>query len=181
MWELQIFPLQNDVIEPDDFTFDAFYDLYHKICPRNDIEELFQSMWVRESFSHSSMVSEWKYLLQNSGESRHHKLGAADCFPKRETERPYIERNPVSAVRRKKSYGDNQGLREERRGENPEYVNVTSNEYIWLMILWTDCEFQGPWPRMVSYDISCRTRTRPCFSTDSTSTWTWISPCPTTT
>lgn len=35
---------QNDVIEPEDFTFDAFYALYHKICPRNDIEELFQSM-----------------------------------------------------------------------------------------------------------------------------------------
>ncbi|XP_011494544.1 PREDICTED: 1-phosphatidylinositol 4,5-bisphosphate phosphodiesterase-like [Ceratosolen solmsi marchali] len=35
---------KNDVIEPDDFTFDAFYALYHKICPRNDIEELFQSI-----------------------------------------------------------------------------------------------------------------------------------------
>lgn len=35
---------QNDLIEPEDFTFDAFYALYHKICPRNDIEELFQSM-----------------------------------------------------------------------------------------------------------------------------------------
>ncbi|XP_011301110.1 1-phosphatidylinositol 4,5-bisphosphate phosphodiesterase isoform X1 [Fopius arisanus] len=35
---------KNDVIEPDDFTFEAFYALYHKICPRNDIEELFQSI-----------------------------------------------------------------------------------------------------------------------------------------
>lgn len=35
---------KNDVIEPADFTFDKFYALYHKICPRNDIEELFQSM-----------------------------------------------------------------------------------------------------------------------------------------
>lgn len=35
---------QNDTIEPSDFTFDKFYELYHKICPRNDIEELFQSM-----------------------------------------------------------------------------------------------------------------------------------------
>ncbi|XP_015593431.1 1-phosphatidylinositol 4,5-bisphosphate phosphodiesterase isoform X2 [Cephus cinctus] len=35
---------KNDVIEPTDFTFDAFYALYHKICPRNDIEELFQSI-----------------------------------------------------------------------------------------------------------------------------------------
>jgi phosphatidylinositol phospholipase C beta len=27
-----------------DFTFDKFYELYHKICPRNDIEELFRFM-----------------------------------------------------------------------------------------------------------------------------------------
>lgn len=45
------FYLKNDVIEPDDFTFDAFYALYHKICPRNDIEELFQSMCVNDYFS----------------------------------------------------------------------------------------------------------------------------------
>lgn len=35
---------KNDVIEPADFTFDKFYALYHKICPRNDIEELFQQI-----------------------------------------------------------------------------------------------------------------------------------------
>ncbi|XP_034238363.1 1-phosphatidylinositol 4,5-bisphosphate phosphodiesterase isoform X2 [Thrips palmi] len=35
---------KNDSIEPDAFTFDKFYTLYHKICPRNDIEELFQSI-----------------------------------------------------------------------------------------------------------------------------------------
>uniref|UniRef100_A0A146L2V9 1-phosphatidylinositol 4,5-bisphosphate phosphodiesterase n=2 Tax=Lygus hesperus TaxID=30085 RepID=A0A146L2V9_LYGHE len=35
---------KNDVIEPTDFTFDKFYLLYHKLCPRNDIEELFQSI-----------------------------------------------------------------------------------------------------------------------------------------
>uniref|UniRef100_A0A1B6KIL1 1-phosphatidylinositol 4,5-bisphosphate phosphodiesterase n=2 Tax=Graphocephala atropunctata TaxID=36148 RepID=A0A1B6KIL1_9HEMI len=35
---------KNDVIEPADFTFDKFYELYHKICPRNDIEELFQQI-----------------------------------------------------------------------------------------------------------------------------------------
>ncbi|XP_077271092.1 1-phosphatidylinositol 4,5-bisphosphate phosphodiesterase isoform X1 [Temnothorax americanus] len=42
--ELSLPSGKNDVIEPDDFTFDAFYALYHKICPRNDIEELFQSI-----------------------------------------------------------------------------------------------------------------------------------------
>nr|CAD7403879.1 unnamed protein product [Timema cristinae] len=35
---------KNDVIEPLDFTFDKFYVLYHKLCPRNDIEELFQAI-----------------------------------------------------------------------------------------------------------------------------------------
>ncbi|KAG8249426.1 hypothetical protein J6590_019714 [Homalodisca vitripennis] len=35
---------KNDVIEPADFTFEKFYELYHKICPRNDIEELFQQI-----------------------------------------------------------------------------------------------------------------------------------------
>lgn len=35
---------KNDAIEPADFTFDKFYELYHKICPRNDIEELFRTI-----------------------------------------------------------------------------------------------------------------------------------------
>ncbi|XP_060531225.1 1-phosphatidylinositol 4,5-bisphosphate phosphodiesterase isoform X3 [Cylas formicarius] len=35
---------KNDAIEPDAFTFDKFYSLYHKICPRNDIEELFRTI-----------------------------------------------------------------------------------------------------------------------------------------
>lgn len=35
---------KNDTMERDDFTFDKFYALYHKICPRNDIEELFRSV-----------------------------------------------------------------------------------------------------------------------------------------
>ncbi|KAK7585907.1 hypothetical protein V9T40_000086 [Parthenolecanium corni] len=35
---------KNDGIEPAEFTFEKFYELYHKICPRNDIEELFQSI-----------------------------------------------------------------------------------------------------------------------------------------
>ncbi|XP_018563838.1 1-phosphatidylinositol 4,5-bisphosphate phosphodiesterase isoform X1 [Anoplophora glabripennis] len=35
---------KNDTIEPEAFTFDKFYALYHKICPRNDIEELFRKI-----------------------------------------------------------------------------------------------------------------------------------------
>lgn len=33
-----------DTMDKADFTFDKFYALYHKICPRNDIEDLFRSM-----------------------------------------------------------------------------------------------------------------------------------------
>ncbi|XP_027200087.2 no receptor potential A [Dermatophagoides pteronyssinus] len=35
---------KNDTIHPDDWTFEKFYQLYHKICPRSDIEELFHSI-----------------------------------------------------------------------------------------------------------------------------------------
>ncbi|XP_078032507.1 1-phosphatidylinositol 4,5-bisphosphate phosphodiesterase [Augochlora pura] len=35
---------KSDKIEPKDFTFDKFKTMYFKICPRNDIEELFQSI-----------------------------------------------------------------------------------------------------------------------------------------
>lgn len=32
---------KNDEIEPVDFTFEKFYELYLKICPRTDVQELF--------------------------------------------------------------------------------------------------------------------------------------------
>ncbi|XP_030768173.1 1-phosphatidylinositol 4,5-bisphosphate phosphodiesterase isoform X1 [Sitophilus oryzae] len=35
---------KNDSIEREAFTFEKFYALYHKICPRNDIEELFRTI-----------------------------------------------------------------------------------------------------------------------------------------
>ncbi|GFR09230.1 1-phosphatidylinositol 4,5-bisphosphate phosphodiesterase beta-4 [Trichonephila clavata] len=35
---------KNDSIEPEDFTVEKFYQIYLNICPRNDIEELFQSI-----------------------------------------------------------------------------------------------------------------------------------------
>ncbi|GAB6030959.1 hypothetical protein CHUAL_007783 [Chamberlinius hualienensis] len=40
---------KSDCIDPDQFTFDKFYKIYHKICPRNDIEELFQSITQGET------------------------------------------------------------------------------------------------------------------------------------
>ena len=36
--------LQNDEIEPAAFTFEKFYELTQKICPRTDIEDLFKKM-----------------------------------------------------------------------------------------------------------------------------------------
>lgn len=40
------FLFQNDEIEHSAFTFDIFYALTQKICPRTDIEELFKKMYV---------------------------------------------------------------------------------------------------------------------------------------
>lgn len=42
--ELELPSGKSESIPKADFTFDKFYQLYHKICPRNDIEELFRSM-----------------------------------------------------------------------------------------------------------------------------------------
>jgi phosphatidylinositol phospholipase C, beta len=41
---LCILLFQTDEIEPEEFTFEKFYELYHKICPRTDIEELFKEL-----------------------------------------------------------------------------------------------------------------------------------------
>lgn len=54
---------KNETMEKEAFTFDKFYALYHKICPRNDIEELFRSMLVnlflkfKFKFKHSSIAA----------------------------------------------------------------------------------------------------------------------------
>lgn len=39
------------MIDPADFTLDKFEELYQRVCPRNDIEELFEQITVgREDF-----------------------------------------------------------------------------------------------------------------------------------
>jgi phosphatidylinositol phospholipase C, beta len=35
---------KDDEMEPEAFTFDKFWEIYKKICPRTDIEELFTTM-----------------------------------------------------------------------------------------------------------------------------------------
>jgi phosphatidylinositol phospholipase C, beta len=42
--ELELPDGKNDSIDKDVFTFEKFWELYKKICPRNDIEELFRTM-----------------------------------------------------------------------------------------------------------------------------------------
>ncbi|XP_069698719.1 1-phosphatidylinositol 4,5-bisphosphate phosphodiesterase-like isoform X2 [Periplaneta americana] len=44
---------KNDKIEPEEFTFDKFYHLYQKVCPRHDIEHLFKSITQGKSNSMS--------------------------------------------------------------------------------------------------------------------------------
>ena len=39
-----LLPFQNDSIDLDNFTFEKFLQIYKIICPRNDIDELFNSM-----------------------------------------------------------------------------------------------------------------------------------------
>ncbi|VDL96295.1 unnamed protein product [Schistocephalus solidus] len=48
---------KNDEVEPSEFTFERFYELYHKICPRTDIEELFKSLSNgKPTISHEKMM-----------------------------------------------------------------------------------------------------------------------------
>lgn len=35
---------KNDEIDVETFTYEKFTELYHKICPRTDIEDLFKEM-----------------------------------------------------------------------------------------------------------------------------------------
>ncbi|CAH8615672.1 unnamed protein product [Dicrocoelium dendriticum] len=50
---------KNDAIEPADFPFEKFYELYHKICPRTDIEELFKSLSNNEDVLHADKMIEF--------------------------------------------------------------------------------------------------------------------------
>ncbi|XP_041352770.1 1-phosphatidylinositol 4,5-bisphosphate phosphodiesterase beta-4-like isoform X1 [Gigantopelta aegis] len=45
-----------DEIEPSAFSFDKFYELYHKICPRTDIEELFREISKNKQYLTESQL-----------------------------------------------------------------------------------------------------------------------------
>jgi phosphatidylinositol phospholipase C beta len=44
LFDLGLAGMKNDEIEQENFTFEKFYELYHKICPRSDIEVLFNEI-----------------------------------------------------------------------------------------------------------------------------------------
>lgn len=50
---------KNDEIEPESFTFEKFYELYHKICPRTDIEDLFKEITKNSKYITCSQLIEF--------------------------------------------------------------------------------------------------------------------------
>lgn len=60
---------KNDHIDPADWTFDKFYQLYHKICPRSDIEELFNSITQGRS-SHIDVKQLVEFLNERQRDPR---------------------------------------------------------------------------------------------------------------
>ncbi|KAK9876536.1 hypothetical protein WA026_013909 [Henosepilachna vigintioctopunctata] len=94
---------KNDIIEPEDFIFDKFYALYHKICPRNDIEELFQT--ITEGKGDTMSIDQLIYFLNEK--QRDPRLNeilyplydekrAAEIIATYEQEETYIKENKLS-------------------------------------------------------------------------------------
>lgn len=52
---------KNDVIDGRDFTFEKFHQLYNKLCPRSDIEELFKT--ITQEKSHTITVKQFINFL----------------------------------------------------------------------------------------------------------------------
>ncbi|CAF1218768.1 unnamed protein product [Rotaria magnacalcarata] len=50
---------KNDEINPNDFTFEKFCDLYHKICPRTDIAVLFDELSGGKDYITTKQFVEW--------------------------------------------------------------------------------------------------------------------------
>ncbi|XP_063854055.1 1-phosphatidylinositol 4,5-bisphosphate phosphodiesterase-like isoform X2 [Scylla paramamosain] len=48
---------KGDSIEKDSFTFDKFYKLYHTICPRTDIDELYSSITKTDFISMAQLIN----------------------------------------------------------------------------------------------------------------------------
>ncbi|CAF1225722.1 unnamed protein product [Rotaria sordida] len=50
---------KNDEIDPVDFTFEKFCDLYHKICPRTDIAELYDQLSGGKDYITTKQFVDW--------------------------------------------------------------------------------------------------------------------------
>ncbi|CAF2035766.1 unnamed protein product [Rotaria magnacalcarata] len=50
---------KNDEVDPADFTFEKFCDLYHKICPRTDIAELFDQLSGGKDYITTKQFVDW--------------------------------------------------------------------------------------------------------------------------
>ncbi|CAF0760169.1 unnamed protein product [Rotaria sordida] len=50
---------KNDDIDPTDFTFEKFCDLYHKICPRTDIAALFDELSDGKDYITTKLFVDW--------------------------------------------------------------------------------------------------------------------------
>ncbi|CAF0953457.1 unnamed protein product [Adineta ricciae] len=50
---------KNDEIDPVDFTFEKFSDLYHKICPRTDIAALFDQLSGGKDYITTKQFVDW--------------------------------------------------------------------------------------------------------------------------
>ncbi|CAF1262271.1 unnamed protein product [Adineta steineri] len=50
---------KNDEIDPVDFTFEKFCDLYHKICPRTDIAALFDQLSGGKDYITTKQFVDW--------------------------------------------------------------------------------------------------------------------------
>nr|QNT60760.1 phospholipase C beta [Dugesia japonica] len=55
---------KNDEIDPTSFTFEKFYELYHKICPRTDIEEIFKDLSSSKDFITTEKIIEYLNEVQ---------------------------------------------------------------------------------------------------------------------
>ncbi|CAH1793119.1 unnamed protein product, partial [Owenia fusiformis] len=59
---------KNDEIDPATFTFEKFYELYHRICPRNDIEEVFKEL--SENNDHLTMAKLIEFFNERQRDPR---------------------------------------------------------------------------------------------------------------
>jgi len=93
--------VQNDEIERENFTFEKFYELYHKICPRSDIEDLFKELYVVVFFPDTDQgrpnapPAMQNASQKSSGEGKSKEVRGTKCI--------FLLQSKISALNRLKS------------------------------------------------------------------------------